>query len=95
MLKLNSKDLRNLEIGQKVLLIRKNTSRLLTFAGKNPDNENYLIFCHGEYIEQVYTSDNKELSDIWLLEYTSKDVSEIITKSLEDEIKAVKSIYGV
>lgn len=89
-----AEDLHNLEIGQKVTVIRNYISRTLTFAGKNPTSPNRLIFCCGDYIEQPYIRNGDKLPDIWLSgEYNSKEIGEIIINNLQENIKLTKEVY--
>lgn len=48
MKKLTSEDLRNLKHGDVVYRFKETYNKKLYFVGKDPENENALIFCDGE-----------------------------------------------
>lgn len=65
--------------------------RSLTFVGIHPNNDNYIIFCDGEYTESLYLF--KGLEGWYIGEYDEKFIGNILTKIFKREIKSIKKIY--
>lgn len=101
MKKLTSEDLRNLKHGDVVYRFKETYNKKLYFVGKDPKNENALIFCDGEYIERLYINKNGEFNYDWYdVSLTSEDTGDIILSYIDNEIVSlikqkdyVKEIY--
>lgn len=96
MKKLDSKQLKSLNWGDKVYRFDRWDFRKLYFVGKMPRSENYLIFCDGDYLTYLYINKDDSFSYDWYSgEYDSKFVGELKLKELKSRIESVKSIYKI
>ena len=97
MTRMNVKDLRSLKPGDRVFQYGNGEFRHLSFVGLMPGHSNYLIFCEGEYLTNLYIADKEKDEDYVGEWYAGKSDNKFMAARLIEfynkRIKTVKKVY--
>ena len=97
MTRMNVKDLRSLKPGDRVYRFGNGDFRRLDFVGLMPRHDNYLIFCEGDYLTNLYIADKEKDEDYVGEWYCGKSDNKFMAARLIEfynkRIETVKKVY--